>query len=139
VKALVLISAVTPQVLRADWNASGIPLRAFDQQCALMLKDRSQFFYDVPKGPFFGFNQPSTTVSVGLIQSWYNQGMQASLKSTFDSITSWETDFRQDLEELDVPVIPCGIGDQTTEFLKNGRLKVYQGGPHALPTLRLMV
>jgi non-heme chloroperoxidase len=110
-----------------------------------MLKDRSQFFYDVPEGPFFGFNRPNATVSKGLIQSWYNQGMQASFKSTYDTIASWETDFRSDLESLDVPVlvihgdddqiVPFGVGNQTTKFLKDGRLKVYEGGPHALPNI----
>ena len=145
VKKLVLISAITPQVLQADWNPSGVPLEGFNQQRALMLKDRSQFFLDVPEGPFFGFNRPDATVSKGLIQSWYNQGMQASFKSAFDTIASWETDFRPDLIKLDIPVlvihgdddqiVPFGVGNQTTKFLKNARLKVYHGGPHALPNI----
>jgi non-heme chloroperoxidase len=145
VKKLVLISAITPQVLRADWNPSGIPIEDLNHQRALMLEDRSQFFYDVPEGPFFGFNRPNATISKGLIQSWYNQGMESSFKSAFDTITSWETDFRPDLESLDIPVlvihgdddqvVPFGVGNQTIKFLKNGRLKVYHGGPHALPNI----
>ncbi|USP72731.1 hypothetical protein yc1106_00005 [Curvularia clavata] len=145
VKKLVLISAITPQVLQADWNPSGVPLERFNQQRSLMLKDRSQFFYDVPEGPFFGFNRPNNTISKGLIQSWYNQGMQASFKSAFDTIASWETDFRPDLKSLEVPVlvihgdddqiVPFGVGNQTINFLKNGRLKVYRGGPHGLPNI----
>lgn len=145
VKKLVLISAITPQLLQAPWNPSGIPLEGLNQQRADMLKDRSQFFYDVAEGPFFGFNRPNATVSKGLIQSWYNQGMQASFKSTFDTIASWETDLRPDLQSLDVPVlvihgdddqvVPFGVGNQTTKYLKDGRLKVYKGGPHALPNI----
>jgi non-heme chloroperoxidase len=72
VKKLVLISAVTPQVLQADWNPSGVPLEGLNQQRALMLNDRSQFFYDVAEGPFFGFNRANATFSKGLVQSWYN-------------------------------------------------------------------
>lgn len=145
VKKLVLISAITPQLLQAPWNPSGIPLEGLNQQRADMLKDRSQFFYDVAEGPFFGFNRPNATVSKGLIQSWYNQGMQASFKSTFDTIASWETDLRPDLQSLDVPVlvihgdddqvVPFGVGNQTTKYLKDGRLKVYKGRPHALPNI----
>ncbi|PVH97857.1 non-heme chloroperoxidase [Periconia macrospinosa] len=146
VKKLVLVSAVTPGLLRADWNPNGVPIEGLNQQRALLLKDRAQFFYDVPEGPFFGFNRPNATVSKGLIQSWFNQGMQASIKSTFDTIAAWETDFRPDLRSLDIPVlvihgdddqiVPFGVGNQTVGFLKNGRFKVYEGGPHALPNIR---
>ncbi|KAG9197093.1 hypothetical protein G6514_002457 [Epicoccum nigrum] len=145
VKKLVLISAITPQVLQADWNPSGVPLEGLNQQRALMLKDRSQFFYDVAEGPFFGFNRANATISKGLIQSWYNQGMQASFKSAFDTIATWETDFRPDLKSLDIPVlvihgdddqiVPFGVGNQTINFLKDGKLKVYRGGPHGLPNI----
>lgn len=145
VKKLVLISSITPLVLQTDWNPSGTPKEVFNEQRAAVIKDRSQFFYDVPEGPFFGFNRPNATVSKGLIQSWYNQGMQASFKSAYDTIASWETDFRPDLKSLDIPVlvihgdddqiVPFGVGNTTTKYLKDGRLKVYKGGPHALPNI----
>ena len=147
VKKLVLVSAITPMVTQADWNPNGVPPETFDQFRATMLKDRSQFFYDVPEGPFYGFNRPNATVSKGLIQSWFNQGMQASFKSVFDTVASWSTDFRADLESLNIPVldirgsddqiVPFGAGNQTVKFLKNGRLKVYEGGPHALPNIEV--
>ena len=146
VKKLVLISAITPLLLQTPSTPNGVPLSVFDSQRAAMLKDRSAFFYAVPEGPFFGFNRPNATVSKGLIQSWYNQGMQASFKSVFDTVKSWETDFRQDLESLDIPVLVihgdddqivpfAGGGNETIKYLKNGKLKVYPGGPHALPNI----
>ncbi|KAG9196846.1 hypothetical protein G6514_003695 [Epicoccum nigrum] len=145
VKKLVLISAITPQVLQADWNPSGVPLEGLNQQRALMHKDRSQFFYDLAGGPFFGFNRADATISKGLVQSWYSQGMQVSFKSAFDTIATWETDFRPDLESLDIPllvihgdddqIVPFGVGNQTINFLKDGTLRVYKGGPHGLPNI----
>ncbi|KAJ4303105.1 hypothetical protein N0V90_001996 [Kalmusia sp. IMI 367209] len=99
-----------------------------------------------PKGHSSASTAPNATVSQGLIQSWYNQGMQASFKSVFDTVKSWETDFRPDLESLDIPVlvihgdddqiVPFAAGgNETIKYLKNGKLKVYPGGPHALPNI----
>ncbi|OAG04893.1 uncharacterized protein CC84DRAFT_1076669, partial [Paraphaeosphaeria sporulosa] len=80
--------------------------------------DTAVFSYDVPEGPLFGFNRPNAIVSKGFIPTCYNQSrdnqsMQASFKSTFDTIASWETDFRPDLQSLDMPILVIhGVADQ---------------------------
>jgi hypothetical protein len=38
-------------------NPDGIPVEVFDGFRAALIANRSQFFLDVPSGPFFGFNR----------------------------------------------------------------------------------
>src|SRR6186997_824205 len=49
----VLISAIPPLMLQTPANPGGLPLSAFDQIRAGVLKDKSQFFKDLST-PFFG-------------------------------------------------------------------------------------
>ncbi|KAH6880115.1 putative hydrolases or acyltransferase [Thelonectria olida] len=147
VKKAVLIGAITPLMLQTDANPEGLPRSVFDGFREAMVKDRAQFFYDVPSGPFFGFNRPSATRSEGLVQSWWQQGMQAGFKNTYDCIEAFsETDLTEDLKKMDIPVLLLhGDDDQVVPFkaaaakaikvLPKGTLKVYPGGAHALPNV----
>jgi non-heme chloroperoxidase len=74
VKKAVLISAVPPIMVQSESNSEGTPLSVFDSFREAIVRDRSQFFLDVPSGPFFGFNRPNAKVSQGLIYSWWQQG-----------------------------------------------------------------
>ncbi|KAM0718442.1 hypothetical protein Q7P37_005512 [Cladosporium fusiforme] len=143
VSKAVLVGAVPPHLV------AGVPLSTFDSFREAMIKDRSKFFIDVPSGPFFGFNRPNANVSQGKIWSWWQQGMQCGFKNAYDSIKAFsETDFTQDLEGIDIPVLVLhGDDDQvvpidvsarkTIKLLKKGTLKEIPGAPHALPTINV--
>ncbi|KAI0102192.1 putative hydrolases or acyltransferase [Nemania sp. FL0031] len=144
VSKAVIISGTPPLLVKTEVSPDGVPIEVFDGFRAAMLKDRAQFFLDVPTGPFFGFNRPGVAKSQGMIDSWFRQGMQSGFKATFDCLRSWETDLRGDLESMDIPVLVIqGDDDQvvpvkagalaTIKFLKKGTLKIYPGGAHALP------
>ena len=149
VKKAVLVSAVPPIMVKTDFNPEGLDIGVFDGFRAAMEKDRAQFFFDVPSGPFFGFNRPDATPSQGLITSWWQQGMQAGFKNAYDCIKAFsETDMREDLKNMDIPVLVLhGDDDQVVpikaaalksiELLPNGKLKVYPGAPHALPNTHI--
>jgi pimeloyl-ACP methyl ester carboxylesterase len=114
-----------------------------------MRKDRAQFFLDVPSGPFFGFNRPGAQKSEGQIRSWWQQGMNTSFKSAYDSIKDFsETDFTEDLKKIDIPVLVLhGDDDQvvpieasglkSAKLLPQGTLKVYKGGSHAIHNINI--
>ncbi|KAH7131437.1 Alpha/Beta hydrolase protein [Dactylonectria estremocensis] len=141
----VLISAITPLMVRTEANPEGLDIGVFDSFRDAMVKDRAQFFLDVPNGPFFGFNRPGAVRSEGLVQSWWLQGMMAGFKNTYDCIKAFsETDLNEDLAKMDIPVLVLhGDDDQVVpiqasaqkaiKVLPKGTLKVYPGGPHALP------
>src|SRR2546429_1799869 len=52
----VLVSAITPLMLKTPANPGGSPMEVFDQLRARVLADRSQFFKDF-SAPFFGANR----------------------------------------------------------------------------------
>ena len=145
VSKAVLVSAVPPIMVQSAANPGGLPIAVFDGLRAGVLADRSQFFKDVPSGPFFGFNRPGAKVSQGMIDAWWLQGMQCGMKGAHDCIKAFsETDFTADLKKIDVPtLIIHGEDDQVVPFadagllsaklVPNATLKVYPGAPHGLP------
>ncbi|MBU1190094.1 MAG: alpha/beta hydrolase [Gammaproteobacteria bacterium] len=144
VQKAVLISAVTPLMLQTPDNPTGTPMDVYNDIRKSSLDNRSQLYLDIASGPFFGFNRPGATVSQGLINSFWSQGMQAGHKNTFDSIKAFsETDFRQDLKKFDVPtLILHGDDDQLVpidnsaraahRLIEDSKLIVYEGGPHGI-------
>ena len=118
-----LISAVPPQMLKTAANPGGLPMEVFDGLRAAQLANRSQFYKDVPTGPFFGFNRPGAKVSQGLIDAWWAQGMMAGHKNTYDSIKAFsETDFTEDLKKVDIPTLVMhGEDDQIVPVKESGK------------------
>jgi non-heme chloroperoxidase len=140
----VLIDAVPPIMVKSDKNPGGTPIEAFDGLRAALAANRSQFYLDLPSGPFYGFNRPGAKVSQGLIYNWWRQGMMGGAKAHYDCIKVFsETDFTEDLKTIDVPVLILhGDDDQIVPFADSGPLsarlvkratfKVYKGGPHGV-------
>src|SRR5581483_9592272 len=74
--------------------------------------------------------------------SW-NIAALASPKGTLDCVAAWLTDFRQDLQRINIPtlvihgdadrILPlAATGKRTHELVKGSRLVVVDGGPHGL-------
>ncbi|MBO1908487.1 alpha/beta hydrolase [Microvirga sp. 3-52] len=146
VSKAVLIGAVPPIMVKSDKNPGGLPLELFDGFRASVAANRAQFYVDVPAGPFYGFNRPGATISQGVIDNWWRQGMMGGIKPQYDCIKAFsETDFTEDLKRIEVPTLVMhGDDDQIVPFadsaplsvklLKHGTLKVYEGLPHGLCT-----
>jgi len=140
----VLIDAVPPIMVKSDKNPGGTPIEAFDGLRAALAANRSQFYLDLPSGPFYGFNRPGAKVSQGLIYNWWRQGMMGGAQAHYECIKVFsETDFTEDLKAIDVPVLILhGDDDQIVPFADSGPLsaklvkkatfKVYPGGPHGV-------
>jgi non-heme chloroperoxidase len=143
VAGAVLIAAVPPLMLKTTANPGGLPTEVFDGIRSGLHADRSQFFKDV-SAPFFGANRPNPSVSQGLRDSFWRQGMQASLKGVYDCVKAFsETDFTEDLKKIDVPtLILHGDDDQivpiadsallSAKLVKKATLKIYKGASHGL-------
>jgi hypothetical protein len=59
----VLMSAVTPWMVKVEGNPGGVPIEVLDVVRNGMLADRSQFFKDFAGGPFFSYNRPGAKAS----------------------------------------------------------------------------
>ncbi|MET9928257.1 MULTISPECIES: alpha/beta hydrolase [unclassified Streptomyces] len=142
----VLVGAVPPIMVRTPSNPGGLPIEVFDEFRASLAANRAQFYFDVPSGPFYGYNRPGAEVSQGVIDNWWRQGMRGAANAHYECIKAFsETDFTEDLKAIDVPVLVAhGTDDQivpyddsaplSAELLKNGRLKSYDGLPHGMLT-----
>lgn len=146
VSKAVLISAVPPLMVKTDNNPQGTPKSVFDDLQAQLAANRAQFYYDVPAGPFYGFNRSGSAPSEAVIYNWWRQGMMGSAKAHYDGIVAFsQTDFTEDLKGISIPVLVIhGDDDQvvpyddsgklSAELVKNGKLNTYKGAPHGIPT-----
>jgi len=142
----VLISAVTPLMLRTQHNPAGLPMEVFDGFRTALVANRAQFYRGIPAGPFLGFNRANAKISEGVIQNWWRQAMMGGIKGQYDCIKALsETDFTEDLKAIGVPtLILHGDDDQIVpiadssllpaKLVRDATLKVYPGLPHGMCT-----
>lgn len=141
----VLIGAIPPLMLKTPGNPSGLPLSVFDGIRAGVLADRSQFFKEFTL-PFYGYNRPGATISQGVRDSFWLQGMMAGFPAAYFCVKAYsETDQTEDLKRMDMPTLVIhGDDDQIVPFAHsallqvklapNAKLKVYKDAPHGLCT-----
>ncbi|WP_312456554.1 alpha/beta hydrolase [Pseudescherichia sp.] len=141
----VLISAVTPIMIKTDFNPDGVTLDVFDAIRTGVLNDRGAFFYEL-SAAFYGYNRVDSNESEQVRQSFVAQGMQGSIKGLYDCIAAFsETDLREDLIKMTIPTLVIhGDDDQivpfetcgkvAAEILPDARLIVYEGGSHGICT-----
>ncbi|MDC7685107.1 alpha/beta hydrolase [Asticcacaulis sp. BYS171W] len=142
----ILVSAVTPIMLKTEAFPLGLPIDVFDGLRAQTASNRAQFYKDLPI-PFYGFNRDGVTPVEGVVDNWWRQGMMGSAKAHYEGIKAFsETDLSADLKAIDVPVLILhGDDDQIVpiqaaaleaiKLVKNGTLKVYPGLSHGMLTV----
>ncbi len=141
-----LISAVTPFMLKTESNPLGLPKSVFDGLQAQLFASRAQFYWDLPAGPFYGFNRPGVKSLEPVIHNWWRQGMMGGTKAHYDGIVAFsQTDLSGDLKKITVPVLVMhseddqivpyqAAGPLAAKLLKNGTLITYKDFPHGMPT-----
>src|SRR6516164_6734803 len=146
VAKMVLISAVTPMMIKTQSNPGGLPKEVFDGFRTSLVANRAQFYRDIPAGPFYGFNRAGAKVSEGVIQNWWRQAMMGGIKAQYDCIKALsETDFTEDLKAISIPtLILHGDDDQivpiadssvlSAKLMRDASLRVYPGLPHGMCT-----
>ena len=142
----VLISSVPPLMVQTAANPGGLPKEVFDGLQAQLAANRSQFYTDLPTGPFYGYNRSGAKSSLAIIQNWWRQGMMGGAKAHYDGIVAFsQTDFTEDLKKFSVPTLVMhGDDDQivpyadagvlSAKLVKGAILKIYKGFPHGMPT-----
>ncbi len=143
VSKAVLLSAVTPYLVKAADNPDGVDRGIFDQMIGGLEKDRPNFLATFGK-QFFGAGLLNFTVTTEILQWASTMALMASPKATLDCVRAFsETDFRADLAKFHVPtLIIHGDGDTTVPPSASARLtaklvpgaavKEYEGAPHAV-------
>ena len=143
VKKAVLVSSVTPYMLKTEDNPDGSPEELFQGMLEQMSNDRPAFLETFFK-MFFGVGMLSHPVSTPFLM--HNQVLagMASGKATMDCAVAFShTDFRPDMPKITVPtLIIHGDADKTVpidaagraaaQLVPNNQFVIYEGEPHGL-------
>ena len=143
VSKAVLISAVTPYLLKTSNNPEGVDKKVFDEMVENLQKDRPAFLQQFGQ-KFYGRTMVHHTVSDPFLEFTQYMALTASPKATIDLVRAWsETDFRDDLKSFTVPTLVIhGTGDatvpidiagrRTAKLIPQAKLLEYDGEPHGL-------
>jgi non-heme chloroperoxidase len=143
VSKAVLVSAVTPFMLKTEDNTDGVDEGVFEEMKEGLRDDRAAFLAEFALD-FYGATEEDEAVSDEVLAWTGTVAMMGSAKATLDCVDSFaRTDFRADLGKFDVPtLIIHGTDDKTVPIDVSGRaaaklipsaqLKEYDGAPHGL-------
>jgi pimeloyl-ACP methyl ester carboxylesterase len=139
----VLVSPIPPFLVQTGDNPEGLPGNVFDgfvqnarADTPAWMKGFLDNFYTID---VYG----GKLVSEQAFQASWNVATAASAIAAVACITTWETDFRKDLDKIDVPtlvvqgdadrILPCPqTGKRLPGLIKDVELVVIEGGPHAI-------
>jgi non-heme chloroperoxidase len=140
----VLVSPIPPFLLQTSDNPDGVPQSVFDGFAEAARSDMPAWMKGFLDN-FYNFETlHATLVSDQAYQASWNIAVGASAIAAVGCIPTWATDFRPDLDKIDVPVLVIqGDADQVLPLDKTGKrlpglvtdleLVVIEGGPHAIP------
>ena len=139
----VLVSPIPPFLLQTGDNPEGLPASLFDGFIQAATADTPAWM----KGFLDNFYNidvlGGTLVSDQAFQASWNIAAAASATAAVACIGTWQTDFRDDLPKIDVPVLTVqGDADRILPYPNTGKrlpglindmqLVVIEGGPHAI-------
>ena len=139
----VLVSPIPPYLLQTSDNPDGVAQRVFDGFAQAARADTPAWmkgFLDT----FYNIDTlRGTLISDQAYQTSWNLAVTASATAAVACINTWTTDFRDDLPQIDVPVLVVhGDADQVLpldktakrlpDLIKDVQLAVIEGGPHAI-------
>jgi pimeloyl-ACP methyl ester carboxylesterase len=139
----VLVSAVTPYLLKDDTNPDGVDKSVFDGFISDLEKDRPGFLTGFGK-QFYGVGPLTFSVSSDYLAWTQGLALQASLRSSIACVRAFgTTDFRADMTAFTVPTlvihgtkdatVPFEVsGEKAAKMIPGAHLKVYEGAPHGL-------
>jgi len=143
VSKIVLVSSVTPYMLKTADNPDGVDESVFKKMMDQMNEDRIAFLDDFGK-QFFGVNLVSHPVSTPLLEYYRMLASVAAPRATKQcAIAFAATDFRSDVQAISVPTliihgdadktVPIeASGERTAKMIPGSEYIVYEGAPHGL-------
>jgi non-heme chloroperoxidase len=121
----VLVSAVTPYLMKTDDNSTGVEPSVFEGILSGLAVDRPHFLTGFGQ-KFFGNSLPNHKVSHEMLQWTLQMAMMGSLRATLECAKSFATkDFRPDMAAFDVTtMIIHGTADETVPIDSSARVAV---------------
>ncbi|MER7457208.1 alpha/beta hydrolase [Micromonospora sp. NPDC126480] len=144
VQRAVLLAPLAPYLLQTPDNPEGVEKGLFQGFQQAIIDDRFAYLTQFCEA-FFNYSEnKGKLVSEEAFRAHWEIGARASAKGTHDSVDAWQTDFRGDLPNIDVPVlIVQGDKDNVLPYPKTGarlhpmlpgsQLVTLKGAPHGTP------
>lgn len=143
IEKVVFISSVTPFRLKTLDNPDGAEMETFEATIQNIKADRPALLAVFGK-KFYGAGKQNRPVSQALLDWNQMLCLMSSAKATIDCVRAFsETDFREDLKKIDIPVliihgdadeiVPINVsGDKTAALIPEATYLIYEGAPHGL-------
>ena len=143
VSKAVFMSAIPPFLLKTPDNPEGVDASVFDGIRKAIIADRPAFLTDFFSNFYNVDELKGKRISDEVVRLSWNIASCASPKGTLDCVSAWLTDFREELKNINVPVLIihgdadrilplAATGKRVPSFIKRSRLVVIQGAPHGM-------
>jgi len=143
VRKAAILGGVPPFLVKAADNAEGVDKSVFTGIESAIVADRYAFFTDFFKNFYNTDVLLGERVSDQAVQASWNVAIGSSATASFECVHTWGTDFRKDLERIDVPtlvmhgeadrIVPMkASGARTAKLIKGARFVPVKDGPHAI-------
>jgi len=143
VSKAVFMSAIPPFLLKTPDNPEGVDASVFDGIRKAIIADRPAFLTNFFSNFYNVDELKGKRISDEVVRLSWNIGSYASPKGTLDCVSAWLTDFREELKNINVPVLVmhgdadrilplAATGKRVPDFIKGSRLVVIQGAPHGM-------
>jgi pimeloyl-ACP methyl ester carboxylesterase len=143
ISKVVLISAITPYMLKTDTNENGVPQEEFDKMITAIQNDRMSFLDEFGK-VFFGVDTAVSPISDSSLEFYKILAGVASPKATKECLIAFSsTDFREEMSSITVPTliihgkldktVPIlATSEESAKVIPDNKYIVYEDAAHGL-------
>jgi non-heme chloroperoxidase len=137
------LASLEPYLLQADDNPTGVPASVFEGIEQAATGDRFAWFDDFYQN-FYNLDENlGSRISEAAVRGSWQVAVAASWYASAAVVHTWHTDFRADIEKIDVPalilhgtadrILPIdATGREFTKRLPDARYVEIEGAPHGL-------
>ena len=137
------LASLEPYLLQADDNPTGVPASVFEGIEQAALSDRFAWFDDFYQN-FYNLDENlGSRISEAAVRGSWQVASAASWYASAAVVHTWHTDFRADIEKVDVPalilhgtadrILPIdATGREFAKRLPDARYVEIEGAPHGL-------
>ena len=137
------LASLEPYLLQADDNPTGVPASVFEGIEQAALSDRFAWFDDFYQNFYTLDENLGSRVSEAAVRGSWQVASAASWYASAAVVHTWHTDFRADIEKIDVPtlllhgtadrILPIdATGREFAKRLPDARYVEIEGAPHGL-------
>ena len=143
ISRVAILGGIPPYLLKAPDNPEGVDRKVFSEIESAIKRDRYAFFSEFFQNFFNADQLLGRRVSDEAMHACWQVAIGSSPAATLACVATWHTDFRKDVERIDVPtlvihgdadrIVPLpASGQLIAKRIKGSKLVVVKDGPHCI-------